>query len=72
MVNKREKNILYNFYFRQTVILFLSFFCFIPFFLLSSSFSPNFFVLILLYLSGTCILFADISGRNFLSSFGRF
>ena len=36
-------------------------------------FFSTFFVLILSYLSGTCTLFfADISGRNFLSSFGHF
>ena len=73
MVNKCEKNLLLNFYFRQTAILFLYFFNFIPFLLLFSSFFPTFFVLILLYLSGTCtFFFADISGRNFLSSFGHF
>ena len=32
MVDKREKNLLYNFYFRQTALLFLYFFNFIPFF----------------------------------------
>ena len=73
MVNKREKYILYNFYFRQTAILFLYFFNFISFLLLFSSFIPIFFVLILSYLSGTCtFFFADISGRNFFSSFGHF
>ena len=36
-------------------------------------FFSTFFVLILSYLSGPCTLFfADISGRNFLSSFGHF
>ena len=66
MVNKREKYILYNFYFRQTAILFLYFFNFISFLLLFSSFIPIFFVLILSYLSGTCtFFFADISGRTF-------
>ena len=73
MVNKREKHLLYNFYFRQTATLFLYFFKFKPFLLLFSSFFPNFFVLILSYLSGRCtFFFADISGRNFLSSFGHF
>ena len=73
MVNKREKNLLYNFYFLQTAILFLYFLNFIPFLLLFSSFFPTFFVLILSYLSGTRTFFlADISGRNFLSSFGHF
>ena len=48
-------------------IVFLYFFNFIPFLLLA------FFVLILLYLSRTCtFFFADISGRNFLSSFGHY
>ena len=60
MLNKCEKNLLYNFYFRQTDILFLSFFLS---FILSLSFysfllfSPTFFVLILSYLSGTCTFF---------------
>ena len=73
MVNKHEKNLLYNFYFRQTAILFFYFFNFNPFLSLLSSFFPTFFVLILSYLSGTCIIvFADISGRNFLSSFEHF
>ena len=73
MVNKREKNLLYNFYFRQTAIIFLYFFNFTPFLLLFSSFFPTFFVLILSYLSGTCtFVFTDISGRNFLSSFRHF
>ena len=53
-------------------ILFLYFFSFNPFLLLFSSFVPTFFVLILSYVNGTCTLFfADISGRNFLSSFGH-
>ena len=66
MVNKREKSLLYNFYFRQTAIVFLYFFISIPFLLLIPSFFPTFFVLILSYLSGTCTFsFADISGRNF-------
>ena len=43
MVNKREKNLLYNFYFQQTAVLVLYFFNFIPFFLHLSSFSPHFF-----------------------------
>ena len=73
MVNKRKKNLLYNFDFRQTAILILYFFNFNPFLLLFSSFFPTFFVLILSYLSGTCIfVFADISGRNFLFSSGHF
>ena len=43
------------------------------FFLLIYYFFPTFFVLILSYLSGTCtFFFDDISGRNFLSSFGHF
>ena len=52
MVNKREKNLLYNFYFRQTAILIFSFMLSLSFysFLL---FSLTFFVLVLLYLSGT-------------------
>ena len=56
MVNKREKNLLYNFFFRQTAIFILSFVLSLSFysFLL---FSLTFFVLILLYLSGTYILF---------------
>ena len=56
MVNKREKNLLYNFYFRQTAILILSFMLSLSFysFLL---FSLTFFVSILLYLRGTHILF---------------
>ena len=58
MVNKREKDLLiYNFHFRQTAIPFLSFFYFIPFLLLSFSFIPYRFRLILLYLSRTYILF---------------
>ena len=64
MVNKREKNLLYNFYFRQTAFsLILSlFFLYLLFF-------PTFFVSIFSYLSGTfTFFFADISGRNFLSS----
>ena len=65
MVNKREKNLLYNFYFRQTafsLILSLFFYLYLLFF-------PTFFVLIFSYLSGTfTFFFADISGRNFLSS----
>ena len=71
MVNKREKYLLYNFYFRQTAILFLYFFNFTPFLLLFSSFSSTFFILILSYLSGTCtFVFADISGRNFFPRWG--
>ena len=67
-VNKRKKNLLYNFYFRQTAILILYFFNFNPLLLLFSSFFPTFFVLILSYLSGTCtFVFADISGRAELS-----
>ena len=74
MVNKRKKNLLHNFYFRQTAILILYFFNFNPFLLLFFSFFPTFFVLIFSYLSGTCtFVFADISGRRyFLSSFGHF
>ena len=54
-------------------MLFLYFFNFIPFLLLFGSFFLTFFVLILSYLSGTCTFyFADISGRNFVSSFGHF
>ena len=61
------KNLLYNFYFRQTAILFLYFFNFL------SLFFPTLFVLVLSYLSGTCtFFFADISGRDFFSSFGHF
>ena len=73
MVNKREKICwVYNFYFRQTAILFLYFLNLIPFLLLFSSFFPTFFVLILSYLSETRTFFlADISGRNFPSSFGH-
>ena len=56
MVNKRDKNLLYYFYFRQTAILFLYSFNFTPFLLHFSSFSL-FFVLILSYLSGTCTFF---------------
>ena len=68
MVNKRKKNLLYNFYFRQTAILILYFFNFNPLLLLFSSFFPTFFVLILSYLSRTCtFFFADISGRAELS-----
>ena len=66
---------MYNFYFRQTAILFLYLFNFIPFLFFSVFFFfPTFFVLILSYLSGTCSFFiiADISGRNFLSSLGHF
>ena len=56
MVNKREKNLLiYNFYFRQTAILFLSFALSLSFY--SLLFSLTFFALILLYLSGMYILF---------------
>ena len=60
IVNKCEDNI-NNFYFQQTVLLFLSFFYFIPKFLLlfSSFFSLTFFILILLYLSRTCIIFCQ-------------
>ena len=42
MVNKRDKNLLYYFYFRQTAILFLYFFNFTPFLLHFSSFFPLF------------------------------
>ena len=72
MVNKRE-----NIYciisipdkrlssFFISLILTLSFYYFL--------FFPTFFVLILSYLSGTCtFFFADMSGRNLLSSFGHF
>ena len=72
LVNNREKSLLYNLYFRQTAILLLSFFFLFPFTLFF--FFPYLFVLILSNLSGTCLFFqfAGISGRNFLSSFGRF
>ena len=54
-------------------ILFLYFFNFNPFLLLFSSFFPSFFVLVLWYLSRICtFFFADMSWRNFLSSFGHF
>ena len=42
MVNKREKYLLYNFYFRQTAILFLYFFNFFSLLLLFASFPPTF------------------------------
>ena len=56
MVNKRENNLLYNSYFRETAILILSFILSLSFyyFLL---FSLTFFVLISSYLSGKYILF---------------
>ena len=63
MVNKREKSLLYNFYFRQTAIVIFSLMLSLSFysFLL---FSLTFFVLILLYLSGTYILFLPVGGRG--------
>ena len=44
MVNKRDKDLVYNFYFGKTAIPFLYFFNFIPFVLLFFSLFPNFFV----------------------------
>ena len=72
MVNKRKKNLLYNLYFRQTAVFFLYLILTLPFYYFLLFFS-TFFVLILWYLRGTYTFsFADISGRNFLSSFGHF
>ena len=62
MVNKREKNLLYNFYFRQTAVLVLYFFNFIPFLLLFSSFSLPF--------SFIFPPLLDISERNFFPGWG--
>ena len=79
MVNRREKNLLYNFYFRQTAILFLYFFNFIPFLFFVFS---TFFVLILsylcerahsllpTYLGGIFSPLLDISERNFFPRWG--
>ena len=81
MVNKCEKILLYNFYFRQTAIVILSFMLSLSFysFLL---FYLTFFVLILLYLSGKYILFLptylggtffpllDVSERNYFFRWG--
>ena len=56
-LNKCEKNLEYNFYFRQTATSFFLF-LFYPFpFTLFLFFFPTVFVLILSYLSGTCTLF---------------
>ena len=66
MVNKRENNLLYNFYFRQTAILFLYFFNFIPYcfffspYLLRFNFvvsERNVHSLLSTYLGGTFLLF---------------
>ena len=62
MVNKREKNLLYNFYFRQTAVLVLYFFNFIPFLLLFYSFSLPF--------SFIFPPLLDISERNFFPGGG--
>ena len=62
MVNKREKNLLYNFYFRQTAVLVLYFFYFIPFLLLFYSFSLPF--------SFIFPPLLDISERNFFPGWG--
>ena len=73
MVNKRETIYFIISVSDKRLSSFLYFFNFIPFLLLMSSFFPTFFVLILSYLSGTCtFFFANISGRNFLASFGYF
>ena len=69
MVNKREKIYCIISISDKRLSSFFIFFNFSPFHLLFSSFFPTFFVLILSYLSGTRTFFlADISWRNFLSS----
>ena len=83
MVNKHEKNLLFNFYFRQTAILFLYFLNFNPFLLLFSCFPYlfrfNFVVsernvhisfFLPTYLGGTFSPLLDISERNFLPRWG--
>ena len=83
MVNKYEKNLLYNFCFRQTAILFHYFFNFTPFLLLFSSFFPYLFrfnfvvseqnVQILFWrhiLGGTFSPLLDISERNIFPRWG--
>ena len=73
MVNKRENNLLYNFYFRQTAILFLYFFNFIPYcfffspYLLRFNFvvsERNVHSLLSTYFGGTFLPFLDVSERN--------
>ena len=84
MVNKRKKNLLYNFYFRQTAVFFLSLFNFNPSILLFSSFSFlylfrfNFvksqrnvhFLFLPTYPGGTFSPLLDISERNFFPRWG--